>query len=74
MVAYNHQGFSIVEHLVPQLPGSTLNTRRVVKRSAAPSDVAVYESSHERIWTYPADSGSPGEIALLHLWLPLPSA
>lgn len=77
MVGYSHQGYSIAQHLVPHLQdasNSELNTRRVQRFVTAPPDLAVYESSHERTWSYPADSRSPGEIALLHLWLPLPSA
>lgn len=78
MVGYARPGFTIPEHLIPSLHAkkggkhdlSICFNPRVASDLSGPLDV--YESAHGRPWTFPETGQSPGDISILHLWLPFP--
>ena len=78
MVAYSHPGFTLSSSLLPHLQRSTPESEelRIYYLPRPSSDLSghppVYESRHSRPWIYPETGHHPGDIALLHLWLPLP--
>ncbi len=79
LLAYAHPGFSVSGVLLPYLRRATSETEELQVRHSPRSSrdfsggPLIYESGHQRTWTYPGRNHGPGDISLLHLWLPLPS-
>lgn len=77
MLAYSHTGFTVTHTLVPYLQRAVpeSETRLVHHIPRLSPDLSgnppVYESRHNRPWSYPDQGDRPGDISLLHLWLPL---
>ncbi len=78
MVAYSHPGFTLPNSVIPHLQSVSpeseeLQIHYLPHLSAElPGNPPVYESRHSRPWVYPETGHHPGDISLLHLWLPLP--
>lgn len=78
VLAYAHPGFTVSGFLLPYLRRATPanETLQVLHPPRSSRDLSgdppVYESAHGRPWVYPERSHGPGNISLLHLWLPLP--
>lgn len=79
MLAYSHPGFTVSSTLLPHLRRATPETQELLVHHlprlslGLSGDPQVYESHHGRPWIYPEQGHRPGNISLLHLWLPLPS-
>jgi hypothetical protein len=76
MIGYTYSPLTIPNHLASYLRRAgreNFQTRVLPRRFPAALGVPpVYETRHDRPWVFPEDRRSPGEIALLHFWLPLP--
>jgi hypothetical protein len=77
MVGYTHPPYTIPDHLASYLlrnaESDILRTRALPRPVPTLHDIPpIYETRHDRPWVFPEDGRSPGEIALLHVWLPLP--
>jgi hypothetical protein len=74
MLAYAHPGFSVATALIPFLRNAISSKETLWLRSPPRLtrlvDPPVYQSGHARPWTYPDGGDAPGDIAVLHLWLP----
>jgi hypothetical protein len=78
MIGYASDGYTVPQKLTPYLRSKAKN-RLSLKTASLPRlrpDLAdepeVYESGHRREWVHSPSNRSPGDITIIHLWLPLP--
>jgi hypothetical protein len=76
MIGYARGGFTLAGQLVSFFDGNGPSGMQLHCLSPPGPSIAiegsppVFESRHGRPWTYPTSGRSPGDLSLLHLWLP----